>query len=227
MKRKLRERIDLGAIAFVVLLLAVYLVWSQGRERKTEDRYTEQISVLSTEIKVREQRIDFISEEAMRYKDSITTQKSVIDSLNRVYAALLRQKEISISEAEEVPADSSYELLQVIYPDTSEVRPFALSGNQVRLIYVASIESGYLEQQIVSLDTSLAVRDRQIALQDSLITQSSLAIGEYELLSGNFRETISIKDKIITGKDKKIRRTKIAGVTIGGCALVLGILIGN
>ena len=213
--------------AIVVIVVTLIVLYFKNRPRENSDLTLQRkVDSIGTQIAFRELKIDSLSYISAVYKDSVSDLKMVIKQLEVDYDKLVDQKKIALSQ--DIPIDSTYTLLTtVIYPDKDTIKPYPFTMKQVKSIYMTSIESEYLNGQVVLLEGRLAHSARQIALQDSIIISSEGIINNYEFLAGNYRETISLKDEQIIYRDKKIRRLKIGGVVVGVGALLLGGLIGG
>jgi hypothetical protein len=222
-----RSRAWIWVVLFLIAAgVAVYFLFLKP---KSDDAALQQrIDSLGVEIYIRELQIDSVSDKKDAFVDTLSVVRAENKRLKSSYNTLLKTKEQALVVAKEVPPNVAYKRLdEEIYPDGNPDKPYPFSGEQVRRIYSASIDLTYYSEQVALLGTRLAVREKEIALQDSVILSNEIVLDmKGEIIEDQDRQ-LEISGVRIKDRDKKIRRRSITGAAIAAGAFIAGMLVGG
>ena len=228
---KRRSIIEIVAVAVVLLLLLAFFRMQKRQEGALNEKI-EQLHAankkLYNQIVEKNVAINNLEVEKEDYNDSLELLRADYARLHKEYTLLLREKREAIAVAQEVGGDESYRRLQAIYPDSAAQKPYPFTGNQVKSIYVTSIEFGYQSEQITLLEERLANSVLINTVSDSIMRTDSLIIQNYESMMLNYDSTLVNKDEEIVILGKRAKNSRIwKALTVVAGAIAAGVIIAN
>lgn len=215
-----------AALLLLAIGIAVYFFFF--KPPNNDVALQQRIDSLGVEILIKELQIDSVMHRKDAFVDTVVVLRKENDRLKTAYTRFMVDKKIALDEVKEVKPNEIYTRLnEQIYPDGHPDKPYPFSGEQIRRIYSASVDLSYSGVQVALLSTRLAVRDEEIALQDSVILSNEIVLDMKGEIIEDLDEQLEVSGVRIKDRDKKIRRTRIAGIAITVGAFLTGLLIGN
>jgi hypothetical protein len=213
--QSIKANLTLIRVGGLLLLLGIFVasMLSLGSQRREISELSKTISALNTkndlmfeDIRIRDSLILIREGKIGEIRDSLVIEQRAGRVMKDKYEVLKRKYEALADSLLNVTADSSYSfLIREAYPFTGPMK-YPFNEPQVRGIHLTFLQKSQLEGMNVNLTGQISLYERQLALKDTLCSETSKVLAMVKQTNQDLKTVIGNKDLVIGEQERQIKR---------------------